>query len=90
MGTVLRSIFNLNQYTVSVIVFYIPVTCFKGSITAKGDLSMEYFWVQRNLMQVWNGCVGYSKITNKLRFVDQVVMELWYRTVRSITLHSSD
>ena len=27
----------------------------------------------------WNGCVDYSKITKKLRFVDQVVMELWYR-----------
>ena len=33
-------------------------------------------------MDVW--------ITKKLRFVDQVVMELWYRTVRSMTLHSSD
>ena len=42
-------------------VFYI--TCFKGSITAKGDLSMEYFGTQRNLMQVWNGCVNCSKIT---------------------------
>ena len=47
MWTVLRCIFNLNQY---VIVFYI--TCFKGSITAKGDLPMEYFGVQRNLMQI--------------------------------------
>ena len=24
---------------------------------------MEYFGVQQNLMQVWIGCVGYSKIT---------------------------
>ena len=46
------SIFNL--ISIAVIVFYI--TCSKGSITAKEDLSMEYFGVQRNLMQVWNGC----------------------------------
>ena len=51
---------------------------------------MEYFGVQRNLMQVWIGCVGYSKITKSLKTVDRVVMELWYRTVRSRTLHSSD
>ena len=36
--------------SISVIIFYI--TCVKGSITSKGDLAMEYFWVQRNLMQV--------------------------------------
>ena len=64
--TVLWGLFNVNMYTV--IIFYI--TCFKGSITSKGDLAMEYFGVQRNLMQVWNGCVGYSKITKQLRFVD--------------------
>ena len=33
-------------------------------------------------MDVW--------ITKWLRSVDQVVMELCYRTVRSMTLHSSD
>ena len=33
-------------------------------------------------MDVW--------ITKWLRFVDQVVMELLYHTVRSMTLHSSD
>ena len=34
--------------------------------------------------------MGYSKITMLLKTVDRVVMELWYRTVRSKTLHSSD
>ena len=51
---------------------------------------MEYFGIEQNPMQVWNGCVGYSKITMKLGTVDRVVMELWYHTVRSRTLHSSD
>ena len=32
-------------------------------------------------MQVRIGCVGYFKITKKLKTVDLVVMELWYRTV---------
>ena len=41
-------------------------------------------------MRVCIGCVGYSKITMKLKTVDRVVMELWYRTVRSRTLYSSD
>ena len=34
------------------------------------------------LLAVW--------VIKKLRFVDQVVMVLWYHTVRSMTLHSSD
>ena len=34
--------------------------------------------------------MGYSKITKLLKTVDRVVMELWYRTVRSRTLHSND
>ena len=41
-------------------------------------------------MQVKIGYVGYSKITMLLKTEDRVVMELWYRTVRSRTLHSSD
>ena len=39
MGTVLMCIFML--ISISVIIFYI--TCFKGSITSKGDLAREYF-----------------------------------------------
>ena len=46
---------------------------------------MEYFGYNGILckfkLDVW--------IIKKLRFVDQVVMELLYRTVRSMTLHSS-
>ena len=39
MWTVLRCIFNWNQY----ICHSILHNMFHGSITAKGDLSMEYF-----------------------------------------------
>ena len=41
--------------------FYI--TYFKGSITAKRRLVYRIFLVEQNLMQVWIGCVGYSKIS---------------------------
>ena len=68
--------------------FYI--TCFKGRITARRRLVYGIFWVEQNLMRVWIGCVGYSKMTMQLKTVDRVVMELWYRTVRSRTLHTSD
>ena len=34
--------------------------------------------------------MGYSKITMWLKTVDRVVMDFWYRTVRSRSLHSSD
>ena len=46
--------------------------------------------MEQNLIQVWIGCVGYSKITMWLKTVDRVIMELWYSTVWSRHLHSSD
>ena len=57
--------------SISNIIFYI--TCFKGCITSKGDLAMEYFGYNGTLCK-------FKWITKWLRFVDQVVMEWWYRS----------
>ena len=52
MGSVLMCIFYV--ISISNIIFYIA--CFKGSITSKRDLAMEYFGYNESYASL-NGCV---------------------------------